>query len=166
MSPLFTWVFSILAAILGRGLVFALIWWALAEGHADSWGVGGIGVALALAASLALSPPGRVRLSPSGLPGFIGFFLIQSVRGGVQVAACALRRRMDMVPALLDLPVSLPEGIGRVLLVSTLNLLPGTLSVRIEGDRLRLHVLDARLPIAEEVRDIEARVARLLGGAP
>lgn len=155
-----------IAAILFRGLVFALIWWALAEGRADSWGVGAVSVALALAASLALSPPGRMRLSPRGLLAFIGFFLIQSVRGGAQVAARAVRPRMDLAPALLDLPVSLPEGIGRVLLVNTLSLLPGSLSVRVEGDRLRLHVLDARLPIAEEVRDVEARIARLLGDAP
>lgn len=155
-----------IAAILFRGLVFALIWWALAEGRADSWGVGGISVTLALAASLALSPPGRMRLSPRELLVFIGFFVSQSARGGAQVALRAVRPRMDLMPALLDLPVSLPEGIGRVLLVNTLNLLPGSLSVRIEGDRLRLHVLDARLPIAEEVRDIEARIARLLGDAP
>ena len=155
-----------IAAILSRGLVFALIWWALAEGRADSWGVGGISVALAVTASLALSPAGRMRLSPRELLGFIGFFLIQSVRGGVQVAARALRPRMDLAPALLDLHVGLPEGIGRVLLVNVLNLLPGTLSVRVEGDRLRLHVLDARLPTAEEVRDVEVRIARLLGHAP
>lgn len=155
-----------IAAILSRGLLFAFIWWLLAEGDADSWGMGGVSVALALAASLVLSPPGRMRLSPRGLLAFIGFFLIQSVRGGVQVAARALRPRMDLAPALLDIPVSLPEGIGRVLLVNTLNLLPGTLCVRVAGDRLRLHVLDARQPNAEEVRDVEVRIARLLGEAP
>jgi multicomponent Na+:H+ antiporter subunit E len=47
-------------------------------------------------------------------------------------------------------------------LVNTLNLLPGTVSVSLDGDRLSLHVLDARMPIAEEVLQAEARIARML----
>jgi multicomponent Na+:H+ antiporter subunit E len=73
---------------------------------------------------------------------------------------------MDLAPALVEVPVTLPEGLPRVLLVNTLNLLPGTVSVRLDRDRLCLHALDARLPIAEEVRDVEARIARLLGIEP
>lgn len=152
-----------MVSILLRGGLFALIWWVLAEGHADSWGVGAVSIAVALAASLYLEPPGTGRLSPLGLLGFVGFFLIQSLKGGTQVAARALRPRMDLAPALLEVPIHLPEGIARVLLVNTMNLLPGTLSVAILDDALRLHVLDARLPVVEEVRGAEARIARMLG---
>jgi multicomponent Na+:H+ antiporter subunit E len=153
-------------AILFRGAAFALVWWVLAEGRADSWGVGAVSVAAALAASLRLAPPGTGRLSPAGLLGFAGFFLVQSFKGGLQVAARAFRSRMDLAPALVDVPVTLPEDLPRVLLVNTLNLLPGTVCVRLEGDRLLLHVLDARLPVAEEVRETEARIARMLGVVP
>ena len=66
---------------------------------------------------------------------------------------------------MLDLPIALPPGSARVMLVNTLALLPGTLSVRIEGDRLRLHVLDRRLPIVEELRAVEAAIARIQGPA-
>ncbi len=145
--------------ILFRGTALALVWWALAEGRADSWGVGAVSVALALAASLYLAPPGAGQVSPAGLLGFAGFFLVQSCKGGLQVAVRAFRPAMDLAPALVEVPVTLPEGIARVLLVNTLNLLPGTVSVVLEGDRLRLHVLDARLPIAEEVREAEAHIA-------
>lgn len=153
-------------ALLFRGAAFALVWWALAEGRADSWGVGAVTVAAALAASLALAPPGAGRWSLAGLLGYAGFFLVQSVKGGSQVAAQAFRPRMDLAPALVDVPVALPEGLPRVLLVNTLNLLPGTVSVHLAGDRLRLHVLDARLPIAEEVRQAEARIACLWRTGP
>lgn len=152
-----------IGAFLLRGSALALVWWALAEGRSDGWGVGAVSVAAALAASLYLAPPGAGRLSPTGLLGFAGFFLLHSARGGLQVAARAFRPRMDLAPALVDVPVTLPEGLPRVLLVNTLNLLPGTVSVLLEGERLRLHVLDARLPIAGEVRRAEARIARLLG---
>ncbi|HRH80926.1 MAG TPA: Na+/H+ antiporter subunit E [Thiobacillaceae bacterium] len=155
-----------MGAVLLRGTAFALVWWVLAEGRADSWGVGVVSVAAALAASLYLAPPGAGRLSPTGLLGFAGFFLAQSFKGGVQVAVRAFRPAMDLAPALVDVPVALPDGLPRVLLVNTLNLLPGTVSVRLAGDRLRLHVLDARLPIAEEVRQAEARIACLWRTGP
>ena len=152
-------------AVLWRGALFAVLWWVLAEGRADSWGVGGVSVILALAASLVLLPPAKGRFSPLGLAAFVGFFLVQSVKGGIQVAAMALRPRLDLAPAMVDLPIALPPGPARVMLVNTLSLLPGTLSVRIEGDRLRLHVLDRRLPIMEELRAAEAAIARIRGPA-
>ena len=53
-----------------------------------------------------------------------------------------------------------------MLLINTLNLLPGTLSVGLDHDLLRLHVLDARLPIEAEVRAAEAHISRLLRTDP
>lgn len=153
-----------IAGLVMRAAGYALLWWVLSEGRADGWGVGLVSVGLALAASLHLAPPGTGRPSPAGLLAFAGFFLAQSVKGGVQVAARALRPRMDLAPALVEVPVTLPEGLPRVLLVNTLNLLPGTVSVHLSGDRLRLHALVARLPLAEEVRRVEARIAGLWKG--
>jgi hypothetical protein len=56
-----------------------------------------------------------------------------------------------------------PAGAGRVVLANALNLLPGTLSVSLEGEHLRLNVLDTRRPIVAEVRAAERHVARMLG---
>jgi multicomponent Na+:H+ antiporter subunit E len=50
-----------------------------------------------------------------------------------------------------------------VILVNTLNLLPGTLSMTLTAEGLRLHVLDKRRSIEVEVRNIEARIAHMLG---
>lgn len=151
-----------LRGFLQRGAMFAALWWVLAEGRADAWGIGAVSVLLATAASLALAPPGAGRLSATGLLGFAAFFLAQSALGGIQVAARAFRPRMDLAPTLVEVPVTLPDGVARILLVNTLNLLPGTLSVGLRGDRLHLHVLDERLPIAAEVRQAQARIARML----
>lgn len=151
-----------IAALVFRGAAFALVWWLFAEGRADSWGVGAASVVLALAASLWLAPSGGVRVSPGGALAFAGFFLVESVRGGVLVAMQVFRPRMDIAPALIAVPVTLPEGLARVLLMNTLNLLPGTVSVRLEGDTLWLHVLDARQAIAHEVDVTEARIAHAL----
>ncbi len=151
-----------MSAIVLRASLFALLWWVLTEGRADGWGVGLIFVALAVAASLRWLPPGRARLSLPGLLRYAGFFVVQSVRGGLQVAALAVRPRLALAPAMIELPLRLPPGPAVVLLTATLSLLPGTLSVRLEGT-LRVHALDARLPIEHEVRTAEAHIARLFG---
>lgn len=154
------------AAILTRALALAFAWWVLTEGRPGSWGVGAASVSLALVASLVLSPPGRRRISPAGALVFAAFFLRQSIVGGIQVASLALRPRLDIAPAVLELPLSLPAGPARVWLIYTLNLLPGTVCLGIDGDVLRLHALDRRQPIDTEVRKAERQIARLLGIGP
>ncbi len=150
-----------LLATLGRGLLLAALWWTLTDGRTYAWGVGAASVALALLASLHLLPPASKPLSLLGCLAFAGFFLRHSIQGGLQVAAQALRPRLDIEPALLDLPLTLAPGAARVLLLCTLSLLPGTLSVRVLGDTLRLHALDRRLAVREEMRAAEAAVARI-----
>lgn len=155
-----------IAAILFRGLAFALLWWVLAEGRADAWG---LGVAAALAATLAslwLLPPGGRRIGALPLLRFVLFFLWNSLRGGLQVALMALRRRPGLRPAIVEISLALPPGAPRLLLLNALTLMPGTLGVRLSDDgRLRVHVLDARLPLAAEAGALEAHIARLFGVA-
>ena len=147
---------------LPRGLALAGLWWVLAEGRADSWGIGVVCVVLALIASLWLSPPGPSRVSFGALVQFAGFFLVQSASSGALVARLAMRPRLDLAPTMLEIPTGLPPGPARVLLICTLSLLPGTLAVRLEGDLLRVHVLDTRLHVEAEIDAAQRHIARLL----
>lgn len=151
------------AAALSRGVLFAALWWVLAEGRFETWGLAVVGVGAATWASLRLAPPGARPFDAAGFARFVAFFVYNSLRGGAQVAWMALRHRPDLRPALIDLPVSLPPGASRVLLLNALGLMPGTLGIRLYGARLRLHVLDERLPVAAEARALEAHIARLFG---
>lgn len=148
-------------SIIARAAMFGTLWWILTAGEHNGWGVGGVTIVLAMAVSLMMSPLGAHRFSIMRLPGFLAFFLFQSIIGGLQVAAIAIRPRLDLQPAMLEIHLRLPEEAARVFLVSTLNLLPGTLSAGLDANRLLLHVLDRRRPIEQEVRQAEARVARL-----
>jgi multicomponent Na+:H+ antiporter subunit E len=150
-------------ALILRGLGFAALWWVLAEGRTEAWWLGLAATAAATAASVAVLPPRRGAFHLPAAAGFVGYFLWQSVRGGAQVAAMALRPRLDLRPALVELPLALPPGAPRVLITAALGLMPGTVGVRLEGERLRVHVLDERLPVMEEARKLEARIARLFG---
>lgn len=148
-------------AILRRSVLFALLWWILTEGRAGSWGNGAIAVAGALGASLYLLPPSAGRISLAGLFAFLGYFIWNSVLGGAQVALLALRGRLALQPGILELQLVLRPGAPRILMVSALGLMPGSLGVHLDGDRLRLHVLDERMPIAAQAQALQARIARI-----
>lgn len=148
-------------ALLVRTVVLAFVWWVLTGGDNTSWLLGAPGVALALWVSVRLAPPPAVQFSPLAALQFLAFFTWQSLKGGLQVARMALRPTLDLRPTLIELPLRLPPGPSPLFLASALSLMPGTLAVGIEHHRLRLHVLDARMPIEREVRAAEQRVAAM-----
>jgi multicomponent Na+:H+ antiporter subunit E len=147
------------------GLSFAGLWWILAEGRSDGWLLGGIAVLAATWASMKFLPRGDQGIRLAGVPGFLRFFLWNSVRGGIQVAGMALRGARCLQPAFIDLAVTLPPGAPCILLVNVLGLMPGTVGVDMDDTNLRLHVLDERLPVVAEVRALEVAIARLFGSA-
>lgn len=151
-------------ALILRGLSFVALWWILAEGRLDGFLLGGIAVAAAAWASLRLWPSATLPFRFVGLLGFLRFFLWNSIRGGIQVAGMALRGRAALQPGWVDLPITLPPGGARVLLLNTLGLMPGTVAVDMDDAGLRLHVLDERLPVVAETRALEAAITRLFGG--
>jgi len=146
-----------------RGLPFAVVWWILAEGRLDGWLLGGIAVAGASWASIKLMPPGNQPIRLAGLIGFLRFFLWNSLLGGMQVAAMALRGRTALRPGIVELTVTLTPVGARILLVNTLSLMPGTLGVDLDGTSLRFHVLDERQPIVADARALEAAIAGMFG---
>jgi len=151
----------VLRTIIVRCLLAIALWWILSEGRIDSWGIGAITVVSTVIISLRFLPASTVPLSLAGLVAFICLFVWNSVRGGIQVALAAFEGRTALRPGILEMRLQLPPGGGRILLVNTLGLMPGTLGVELVDDRLRLHVLDERLPIAEEAREIERAIGRV-----
>lgn len=127
-----------------------------------SWKIGIPMVAVAVWASLRLHPPGSNRFSVTALPGFALFFVFNSIKAGAQVALMALRPRIKLQPAILDIPLQLEDEAAQIFLASLLSLLPGTLSAGLVEGGLKLHVLDDRLPTKQSVLEAELQIARLL----
>jgi len=144
-----------------RAVLFALLWWMLTEGAADSWLVGAPVVVLAALASGVLLP--GTSWSLPGLLRFIPFFLWHSLRGGVDVAGRALHPRLPISPDLLKHQWRLPTGLPRVFMANTVSLLPGTLSAELGDEFLLVHVIDQTSAFETELTVIEARVARIFG---
>ncbi len=141
----------------------ALGWWVMVEGRPGSWGVGApVALAAAVVAALVVPPPRRWP-NPLALLGFAAFFAVQSLRGGWDVALRALSPAMPLSPGFAELRTTLPEGAARVLLADVISLLPGTLTVELEGDLIRLHGLDLGPGLEAGVRELERRVAALHG---
>jgi multicomponent Na+:H+ antiporter subunit E len=164
-----------LLAVAGRFVVFLFLWWLLTGGRTDAWLFGaGSAAAAAVLPLLVEGPaatPARSALLPTllRLPLLVPLFLWESLKGGVDVSLLALRPRMPLAPALLDYPLRLSPGPAPVLLASLVSLMPGTLAV-IDGDRLRVHVLDATRSYDDDLARLERRVAQVFGiklnGAP
>lgn len=152
-----------IVSALRRSTLFALFWLIASEGNPASWPLALAGIAGATAVSLCLLPAKTLpSISPSGLLRFLAYFVHQSLAGGFQVAWLAVQARPALRPALIELPLTLPPGLPRLLFTAALSLMPGTLGVRLYGDMLLVHVLDRQQPVQAAL--LAERVAGVFGG--
>jgi multicomponent Na+:H+ antiporter subunit E len=151
---------SLALAAVARLLFFLLVWGILTEGNVHGWGVPALAIGAATLASLALRGPDS-RWSLRGLLRFIPFFLTQSVRGGIDVARRAFHPSLPINPGVEEYRSRLPTTPQRATLAAVIGLFPGTLSVRLEGDRLTIHSLSREHPVSDSVREVEIRLANL-----
>ena len=148
-----------LPAVTGRTALLTALWWAAAEGRPLTWYLAAPAVLLAVLASLALRPPAR--WSPVGFVRFAAFFVAWSIRGGLDVAWRAVRPGPPLRPGFRSFGLHVRHPQTQLVVTRTMSLLPGTLGVRLHGDRLTLHLLDVDLPNERLLRRCERRVAGL-----
>lgn len=154
-----------LLALVLRTLLLGGVWWTLTDGSAG-WAFGLVLALLAAALSLLYTPPALSMLRVHRLPGFVAYFLLQSLRAGWDVARRILHPGLPLDPGLLRVPLYLPAGAPTWGLMVVISLLPGTLSVHLDGTELELHCLDAGADVLADVRAAEAQLARLFGHTP
>ncbi|GAB3381258.1 Na+/H+ antiporter subunit E [Azotobacter armeniacus] len=141
-------------------LLYTVLWALLAEGR--GWELGAPMVLLATGLAVWLGLP-LLRVHLPALPGFVLFFVMHMFAGGWDVARRALHPRLPLSPAWLDYPLACRSPRVRLLLSALIGLLPGTLSSQVDGDCLRVHVLDRRQAWQATVAELERRLARLCG---
>ena len=142
-----------------RTLIFLVIWWVITEGNQASWWIGLPAVFLAVIISIILIPATIINWYE--LFKFIPYFIIRSFCGGIDVARRALHPKLPIVPALIDYPLRLPIGLPQVFFINTVSLLPGTLIADLQGDTLKVHVLDETSGFIDEIRSVELSVAKI-----
>ena len=134
---------------------FAFFWAILTSGK--GWGVGIPVICLATAVNFRQTPVSRWSLA--GIVRFLPYFLWNSLRGGIDVAARALNPRLPIDPAIISYEISLDHTGARVLMANTVTLLPGTLSADLRGNVLSVHVLKPSGSFMESLARLERRVA-------
>ncbi len=99
---------------------------------------------------------------PFRLALFLGYFVRESLRGGLDVAWRALHPRLPVAPGYLEHRCRLPAGLPRTAFIGIVSLLPGSLSVELLDDDglLRIHMLtlDAK---DTGIADLEHQLHRL-----
>jgi multicomponent Na+:H+ antiporter subunit E len=149
--------------IIKRGLLFTLLWFILTEGKMTTLGLGVVAILSALWVSIRLLPPSPSNFSLAGFLQFLAYFVWNSFRGGIQVSIMAFRGSHSIQPAILEWKLSLPPGAPRILLISSIGLMPGTVGVELKNDLMRFHVIDERLPVFSGIGSIEKLVAKTFG---
>jgi multicomponent Na+:H+ antiporter subunit E len=151
------------SALLVRLLFFGPLFWILAEGRVVYPLLAGLVVLAAAGASLLLVPPSTFTLSARGLIRFAPWFLAESVRGGLDVAGRTLQRHPSLEPGFVEYRLRLANPAARTFFASAVSLLPGTLSIHLRSDALRIHVLDLRHAPEARLRPLEDRVGEMFG---
>lgn len=148
-----------------RLLVFAALWLVIAGDDPSSWIIGLPTVLFASWSSLRLSPdrPGDSGLKLVGLARFLPYFVIESVRGGVDVAARVLRPRLKIDPGFVRYEPRLAHPVARVVFLDSVSLLPGTLSADLRDGIVEVHALDVSTDLKPALLSLERLVGRLFG---
>ena len=147
-------------------LFFSSLWWIIAQGNTDSWLIGLPAAVAATLVSVNLSSAPLSRINVVGLGYFAVMFLRESVRGGIDVAVRILQPEMQIRPGFRRYRLKLDENRARVLFLNCVSLLPGTLSVDLDGNYLELHLLDMSQDPEPQMRQLEQAISHMFGLKP
>lgn len=142
-------------------VICAGLWWVISDGEVSSWIIGVPAVLVATWAAWRFGSRTSIRLSARGLPRLVAFFLVGSIRGGVDVARRVLSPRLPLKPGFIQYQMRLDGNPARVFFVDCTNLLPGTLAADLRGDQVEVHVLSLDQDHVRELEKLEAVVASL-----
>lgn len=143
-----------------QAFVLLLAIWLVLDGT-GAWAAGLIAALVGGSAAAWLAEGAPPFWNPLRLVGFAGFFVLESFRGGLDVARRTLDPRLPITPRFFTHRIRLPAGQPSTLLIAIITLLPGTLSAELEaGERvLVVHALGGGGP--DDVDRLEARIAWL-----
>lgn len=143
--------------------ISTVFWVLLTDAAPSSWIIGlpAIAMAVWIIHRFPLSrDPLRVHLGP--LLKFVPWFLLKSIRGGVEVSRLALSRSLTLHPALFEHECTLTDTRSRAIFAMCLNVLPGTTTVRIDAETIHIHSLTSVAAARLEVAELEEKIAGML----
>ena len=124
--------------------------------------------ALFIVLAILLKPPvdnstgkTRVNVNFSGLLQFAWFFMLESLRGGIDVSRRVLSARPRVDAAFYDYSMRLQIPYAQQLFISSISLLPGTMCADLDNQHLRIHTLDRHMDTPAGIRRLESLIGKL-----
>lgn len=154
----------LIQSFLLRFAIFAAGWMVLVGGQkiSDIWFVI-LFVSATTVISIYTIPPGQWLLRPLGVARFVPYFIITSLRGGWDVARRVFFRTVPIDPDFITIEHD-RDPQKTLVLAWVISLLPGTASTVITGETIVVHVLDKKLPVTEEILELQNRINEMFVG--
>ncbi len=154
----------LIQSFLLRFVIFAAGWFVLVGGHQIS-DIGFVVLFIAVTAVISIYtvPPGQWVISPLGVVRFFPYFLITALRGGWDVARRVFFRTVPIDPDFITIEHD-PDQQKTLILAWVISLLPGTASTVITEESIVVHVLDKKLPVTEEIQELQNRINEMIVG--
>lgn len=151
----------LLKSFLLRFAIFAAGWFVLLGGQKIS-DIGFVILFLLVTTVISIYsvPPGQWVISPLGVLRFFPYFLMMALRGGWDVARRVFFRNVPTDPEFVTIEHD-QDSRKTLILVWVISLLPGTASSIITKENIIVHVLDKKLPVIEEIKELKKRINNL-----
>ncbi|MBY5920778.1 Na+/H+ antiporter subunit E [Ferrimonas balearica] len=143
---------------------FLLLLWLSNSGHYSALmlGLGGASILLVLFISDRmglLGPPVPVRFAR--LPRYWLWLMAEIVKANIQVVRHIWLDPQSVNPAIGRLPLLQSEDLTRVVYANSITLTPGTITIRLDGDTIEVHALNASSLRELELGEMSQRVLAL-----
>ena len=99
-----------------------------------------------------------------GLAGYLGWLMVQVFKANIQVLKLSFKASVEdeLSPSIVEFRTALPDDFSRFVLAQSITLTPGTVTIRLDGDRFIVHALTKKM--ADDVPgDMEKRLLVLFG---
>lgn len=123
----------------------------------------------AVSTHIALSQPNRHRPTSRltvgfGLLGYIVWLLTEIVKANLQVLKLSFAGSVEaeISPTVVEFRTQLADDFSRFLLAHSITLTPGTVTIRVDGDRFIVHALTQKMA-ASVPGDMETRLLAIFG---
>jgi len=149
-------------------LVLLAVWLILTAGDMASLIIAAPFIALAILLQPVAenrSEKSSLLVNISGLLQFAWFFILESLRGGIDVSRRVLAANTRVDPVFYDYSMQLQIPYARHLFISSISLLPGTLCADLHNDQIRIHTLDQQMDTTKGIRRLESLVGKIFGEA-
>jgi len=100
-----------------------------------------------------------------GLVQFGYYFLLESLRGGLDVSSRVLAAKPRIDPVFYDYSMQLQIPHAQQLFITSVSLLPGTLCADLNNNQITIHTLDQHMDTTQGIKRLELLVGKIFGEA-